>query len=170
MGITAYGVGDPVTADSLDTYLPLGVIRRGRRTTPTGNITTTETGVLRLDNIPIVVNHLYSISTSNINLDGTVANDIGNVRIRVDATGASATIASTQIGQLRQTMDDPTNSNILPENTYYLAAATGSLSVLLSAIRTSGTGNVVLFCSNTDILDMVITDLGVDPGDTGVVI
>jgi len=167
------------TLVSLDTRLdtaeadlvtrPRGVIKRGRRTTATGAITTTETGVLRIDNIPVVAGRLYRISTTNINMDGSVANDIGACRIRVSTAGA-ATTASTQIANIRQTIDDPTNSNIVPENCFYVPGSSGTLSVLLSAVRVAGTGNVVVFCSGTDILDMVITDEGVDPGDTGVVI
>lgn len=169
MGITAYGVGDPVTADSLNTYSPLGVIRRGRRTSVTGSITA-ETGVLRLDNIPVVVNHLYRIATSNINMDSSVANDVLTARIRVDATGASATTASTQIANIRQVSANINYSVIYPENAYYLASATGTISVLLSALREAGSGSLVVFCTTTDILDMVVSDMGIDPGDTGVVI
>jgi hypothetical protein len=168
--------GDPTYAsdvnlltDREDSPLPQGVIARGRRTSATGNITTTETGVLRIDNIPVYAGRLYRISTSNINMDTSVANDIGVCRIRISTSGAAST-SSTQIANIRQTVDDATNSNIVPENCFYVPGADGTLSVLLSAVRQSGTGNLVIFCSGTDILDLVVTDEGLDPGDTGVVI
>lgn len=156
--------GDVISAADLPV-----AIARGRRTTATGNITTTETGVLRLDGIPVFSGRLYRISTSNINMDTSVPNDIGVCRIRVSTSGA-ATTSSTQIANIRQTIDDASKSNIVPLNTFYVPSADGTLSVLLSAVRDSGTGNLVVFCSGTDILDMVVTDEGEDPGDTGVVI
>ena len=40
----------------------VGVVARGRRTTSTGTFTTTETGVLRIDNIPVVSGLLYLVT------------------------------------------------------------------------------------------------------------
>jgi hypothetical protein len=149
------------------------IVARGRRTTPTGSITTTETGVLRVDNIPVFAGKGYRILTSNINLDTSVANDIADARIRVAqaaTTGTAATISSTQIGHMRCTIDDAAQSNVLPASVYYWPSSDGYLSVLLSAQRITGTGNIVVFCSSVELLDLVIEELGTDPGDTGVVI
>lgn len=149
--------------------IPQGAIARGRRTTATGNITGTETGVLRLDSISVYAGRLYRISTSDINMDTSVANDVCSARIRISTSG-TATTASTQIANIRQTIDSAADSNIVPLNTFYAPASDATLSVLLSAIRVTGTGNLVVFCSGTDILDLVVSDEGIDPGDTGVVI
>lgn len=159
--------GDPLYVSPINTDGLKGVLARGRRTSATGTITTTETLVIRLDNIPVKAGRLYRISTSNINMDTTVANDIGTCRIRISTAG-SATTASTQIANIRQTIDDATNSNIVNLDTFYAPASDATLSVLLSAIRQAGSGNLVVFCSGTDILDLVVTDYGPDPGDTGV--
>lgn len=148
----------------------VGVVARGRRTTTTGAITTTELGVLRVDNIPVVAGRLYKIAVGGVNMDASAnANDIATCRIRVSTIGA-ATITSTQIGQIRNTIDDPTTSNILAGNFWFPAAASGTLSVLLSCARITGTDNITVFCSGTDILDMVVSCEGTDPGDSGVVI
>lgn len=149
--------------------LPQGVIKRGRRSTATGNVTTTETGVLRVDSIPVYAGRLYKITTNGINIDTSVDNDVASVRIRASTSG-SATITSTLLGTLRCTIDSATQSNILPDAAFYIASADGTLSVLLSLIRVTGTGNIVVFCDATNYLDMVIEDMGIDPGDTGVVI
>jgi hypothetical protein len=149
------------------------VVARGRRTTATGNITTTETGVLRIDNIPVFDVKGYRILTSNLNLDASVANDIADARIRVvqsPTTGTAATISSTQICHMRTTIDDIALSNVLPVSGYYWPSSDGYLSVLLTCQRVAGTGNIVVFCSSTELLDMVVEELGADPGDTGVVI
>lgn len=160
--------GDIILSDDIPV-----IVKRGRRTTATGNITTTETGVLRVDDIPVRNGWGYRILTSNINLDTSVGNDIASVRLRVAfsaSTGTAATTSSTLINQLRNTIDDATNSNVLPLSGNYFATADGYISVLLSAIRQAGTGNIVVFCSSTEILDLVIEEMGEDPGDSGVVI
>jgi len=149
------------------------VVARGRRTTSTAAITTTETGVLRIDNIPIFDVKAYGILTSNINLDTSVANDIADMRIRIATAatpGTAATTASTQIAHFRNTIDDLAFSNVLPLSAFYFPSADGYLSVLLTCQRVAGTGNIVVFCSAVELLDMVVQELGADPGDTGVVI
>lgn len=170
MAITEYAVGDIVTADRLNQSHPLGCIARGRRTTATGNVTTTETGVLRIDSVPLIGGNVYKIAVSDINMDTSVANDVGTVRFRIDTTGAAATITSTQVQQWRNTIDSAADSNVLPAQFFYHPASNETLSVLMSLIRASGTGNIIVFCSSVDILDMEVIDLGVAPADTGVVI
>lgn len=158
-----------ILTDAQDSPLPLGEIKRGRRTTATGNITTTETGVLRVDSIPVYGGRAYRITTSNINLDTSIDDDVAAARIRISTSG-NATTSSTQIGELRNTIDDASQSNKDVLNCMYYPSSDGTLSVLLSAIRMAGTGNIVVFCSGTEILDLVITDEALAPSDTGVVI
>lgn len=169
MATSTFTAGQKLTAAFMATAYPTGVIARGRRTTATGSVTTTETGVLRLDSVPLLAGRAYEISTSGINLDTSVANDIATARIRISTSGA-ATIASTQIAQMRNTIDDAANSNVIPLQTYYFPGVDTTLSVLLSIVRVAGTGNIIVFCSGTEILDLIVTDLGVAPTDTGVVI
>lgn len=147
----------------------VGVLARGRRITSTGNITTTETGVLRLDNIPVVAGVAYAIIVSEINMDTSVANDIASSKFRVSTSGA-ATTASTQIAQIRNTIDDAGQSNILSGSFIYPSSSSGTLSILMSLVRVQGTGNITIFASAVDILDMTVICLGTDPGDSGVVI
>jgi hypothetical protein len=155
-------------------YSDLGrIVARGRRSTATGNITTTETGVIRLDNVPVFDSRAYMIASANLNVDASVANDIGELRYRVTqqtTPGTSATTSSTQMGRWRSTIDDATNSNVLPFVAFYYPSADGYLSVLLSAFRAAGSGNIVVFANNVEPIDLVVVDLGPDPGDTGVVI
>lgn len=169
-------VGDEVTADLLTSMIsgpltstPLGMIARGRRTTSTGNITTTETGVLRIDGIPVYANRAYAIQISNTNIDTSVSNDSASMKIRISTSGA-ATTASTQIGELRTVIDDAATSNILPTVVFYFPTGDATLSILSSLVRVSGTGNIIMFGAAVDPMDMVIFDLGLAPGDSGVVI
>jgi hypothetical protein len=149
------------------------IIARGRRVTAKTGITTTETPVLRLDNIPVKAGRIYQINTSGVNIDGSVANDIGSLimRIAYSATvGTLATIASAQVGQVRSVADDPTNSNLVPLNAFYIATADGYISILLSAIRVAGSGTIQIYAAGNEILDFVVQFGGTDPGDTGVVL
>ena len=147
----------------------VGALARGRRTSVTGNITTTDTGVLRIDNIPVVSGLLYLVEVSEINMDTSVANDIAAVKFRVSTSGA-ATTSSTQVNQVRSTIDDAANSNILAGSFVYPSPSTGTLSILLSCQRIAGTGNIIIFANSIDILDMTVICLGTDPGDSGVVL
>jgi len=146
------------------------VIARGRRTTSTGNVTTTETGVLRIDNITMKAGKLYQISTGPINMDGTIDNDVGKIQLRLSTSGA-ATTSSTIIGYMRQTIDNNAQSNVVSLNEWYLSPTDATVSILMTLVRQAGTGNVIVFCTSSgDILDMVVQFAGTDPGDTGVVI
>jgi hypothetical protein len=149
------------------------VIARARRITAKTGITTTETPVLRLDNIMVKAGRIYQINTSGVNIDGSVANDIGSLIMRIAyavGTGTSATIASAQVGQVRSVADDPTNSNLVPLNAFYIAPADGYISILLSAIRVAGSGTIQIYAAGNEILDFVVQFGGTDPGDTGVVL
>lgn len=143
--------------------LPQGILRRGNRPTASATTTTTEIGVLRVDGIPIVSGRAYRIWTSPLFLYSSVTNDIVDARIRASTSGA-ATTASTQIGNPLRLKTDSGPGVSSPMSVIYPATVTGTLSVLLTVVRTSGTGNVQLLIGE----DLIIEDVGIDPGDTGV--
>jgi|WetSurMetagenome_2_1015567.scaffolds.fasta_scaffold10114_4 hypothetical protein len=142
--------------------LPGTIIARAARSTDSST-TTTEVGVLRLDSIPIVNGAFYVIETSSMYLLSTTG-DILNIRFRSNTAGA-ATTASPQLGQAAQI----TTNSIQPYTTKlsatYASATTGSLSVLLSITRASGSGNAKVFGSSEF---WVRVGNIIDPGDTGV--
>lgn len=146
-----------------------GIIARARRTSSTGNVTNTETGVLRLDSIPVVAGRAYRISTSNINIDGSVDNDVAELKLRINTAG-TATTSSTQIGGLRNTIDSAAQSNKHTLDAFYYPGSNQTISLLLSLVRVTGTGNVIIFGSSVEIMDFTVTDLGVAPADTGVIL
>jgi hypothetical protein len=144
---------------------PQGVVGWGERTT-NSSTTSTETGVLRVDNISCVSGRWYQIFTSALPLASTVANDSVRAAIRY-AIGATATTSSTQLDfvQLQQP-----NTSIPPAislvSTPFLTA--GTLSVLLSVSRQSGTGLVQILAGATFPVDLFVVDMGVAPSNTGV--
>lgn len=155
------GAGDPIYASDF------AVLARGRRTTNTAAVTTTETGVLRVDGVPVLANRAYLVMLPSINMDSSVTGDLITASIRVSTSGA-ATTASTRIGMLRNV--DPGTSPVFSTFAYFFPTADGTASFLLSFVRTTGTGNVFMFYSATDYLDMIVAGYGLAPADTGVVI
>jgi hypothetical protein len=144
-----------------------GVIARGRRLT-TSSTTTTEIGVLRIDDIPITGGRGYKISTSCISMQTTVANDIVIANVRYTTDGSTPTTASTALGGVGVVVTNPAFGMAHPFIGYYYPTADETLSVLLTVTRASGTGNVSLGASATQPIDLFVEDAGVDSGDVGV--
>lgn len=153
----------------------LGVIARGVRTTNSTG-TTTEVGVLRIDDIPIFEGRLYRVALATSCIYGsTAANDLLEGRLYYSLTGAAAvgvnlfgtlSIESRTAGGAQYT--DGT-STFLP-SPVVTGAGTGTLSVLFTVLRTAGAGTVSIPASASYPVHMVVEDMGVDPGDTGVLI
>lgn len=172
--MSVFLAGQRVTADLLNQLddnevspLPQGVIARGNRTSnSTATSGTTEQGVLRVDSIPVYAGRLYRIWTGPIIIDGSVANDAVRMVLRGDTTG-SATTSSTQLAIAQGVV-----SNIALPETFeidipYVPVSDGTLSVLLSIVRQSGTGVFQALGSSTIPINLVVSDQGLDPGDTG---
>lgn len=140
-----------------------------RETNSTG--TTTEVGVLRLDNLHPVFGRRYLIHTGTALGDSTVANDVASSFLRIDTTGAAATTVSTLIQQCPDVQVNAASPvNLAVEVSRTPAAAGEVWSVLLSVVRVSGTGTVVMIAGATFPVELFVEDLGPDPGDTGVLI
>jgi hypothetical protein len=141
-------------------------IARGRRTSNSSG-TTTEVGVIRLDDVQLKADRLYAIEVCNIILASTVTTDTVAVNVRCTTDGSTPTTASTNLGFVRADADSPGTSLSLTR--FYPAAADDLLSILVTVARAAGTGSVSITANGTvNPLDVVIWDLGDDPGDTGV--
>jgi hypothetical protein len=148
----------------------IGVVARAVRTSAKTPITS-ETGYLRLDDIPVVAGYAYKIYTSNLTPDSTADGEIGAIRLRVAqnaAPGTAATTSSTQIGMMRDYQDANANGALTPLITDYFAATDGYLSVILTAQRVTALGTFQLFASATEPCHLIVECIGIDPGDTGV--
>lgn len=146
---------------------PQGAIKRGNRTT-SSSTTTTETGVLRIDSIPILNGRFYKVCTSGLILNSTVAADLIEIRIRGN-TGGVATTGSTQFGSLADSSYSASASQkVQSVQSIWVGVADVTLSVLLSVARVSGTGTVGIPVTAPQYnIDMWVEDLGPDPTDTG---
>jgi hypothetical protein len=140
---------------------PGTLIARANRST-SSSTTITEIGVLRLDSIPIVNGTVYLIKSAPMYLLSTTG-DIVSIRYRGNTAGA-ATTGSTQISQAFQTITNSVQPTSAILNVLYTATTTGTLSVLLTVGRSSGSGNTQVFGESSFWVEVgSITD----PGDTG---
>lgn len=163
-----FAAGDDLSADELNlAVLPGQVIARGLRVS-SSTAASAETGVLRVDDIPVTSGRLYYIATNPMSIDTSVSADTVRVLLRIDETGADATTASTTIALNQRVLTNAASAETIIVGTYRAASASGTWSVLLSHVRQTGTGNVQLVGGATTPIELFVIDCGVDPGDTGV--
>ncbi len=154
-------------------YARAGVIARGYRITSSSG-TTTDVGVLRLDDIPIFEGRLYraQMATSCI-FNSAVANDLIEGRFYYSLTGP-ATTASTLFGTLSIETRTASGAQYTDGTCAFLpspvatGAGSATMSVLFSILRTAGTGTINISASASYPIHMIVEDMGPDPGDTGV--
>lgn len=142
-----------------------GIVAWGNRTT-NSSTTTTEVGVLRIDNIPIVNGRAYRIWTSPMQVYSNITNDVVDAKIRTNTAGA-ATTGSAQLGASLGNVQTSTGTSFPEARTgqwIYNSATTGSLSILLSVARRTGSGNAQILGG----MDLVVEDIGLVQPDTGV--
>lgn len=179
--ITAAGYGNPVALAIADLDLRAAaletaqsyVLKRARRTTPYSTaITSTETGIMRLDNIPFRAGRIIQLTTSPIPITSSVAADIASVRLRILTSATSGVFVTTATGgilaRVRPTISNITTYPLVVINAFYYAVSDGYMSAMISAQREAGTGNITLPISTSDNCDLVAQDAGADPGNTGV--
>lgn len=164
---TGPGVLSSTTLGALAAYIDdtrTGVLARGKRTSNSSGATT-EIGVLRLDDIPISSGHLIYVCTSAIRIFSTVASDDVAAVLRYTTDGSTPTTSSTEAGRAIAKVSGASVDRggwVAPSGSY-TPAGDETLSVLLSVVRTNGTGTVNLLAN----MELFIVDLGIDPGDTG---
>ncbi|MEV4417035.1 hypothetical protein [Catellatospora sp. NPDC049609] len=145
-----------------------GLIARGQRTTNSAATTTTEIGVLRIDNIPILGGYAYTILTSALSLHSSVAGDRLRATVRADTTGAPATVGSTVLGLTQDQCDTTANPPTQPATCELYPTVDGTLSLWLGVQRQGGTGNVDILGGPTFPISLLVYFMGRDPGNSGV--
>lgn len=150
--------------------LPRGILGRAERTTTSAYTSgSTELPILRLDAVPIVSGRLYHVRVVNVHIDGSATStDMARGYLRVSTAGA-ATVASTQLAASSLPVPD---TNGIASGTDvegdYVAAATGTLSVLFSIAKVTGGGVNFRTVGGAGFnLVLTVIDTGVDPGNTG---
>lgn len=143
------------------------IVARGNRTT-SSTATTTEVGVLRLDNIPVLSGKIYPVFLNGVVFASSASGDLIEARLRASTSGA-ATTSSTQFGSTTESsFTAGGNQRIQPAVALYIPSGDATLSILLSVARVSGTGNVSLLVSAATHNPNLWVEQWTDPGDTGV--
>lgn len=144
-----------------------GILAIGIRTT-NSSTTTSEVGVLRLDDVPITGGHRIEVKTNSITLHSSVNADVVRAIIRYTTDGSTPTTSSTALCDAQLTVNNTTFPTTSIASGTYVPASNETLSALLTVSRQSGSGNAQLLGSSSFPLELTIVDLGVDSGDVGV--
>lgn len=144
-----------------------GILARGRRSSGSST-TTTEIGVLRIDDVPIIAGHLIKVWTSPIYVHSTVSTDVVAARVRYTTDGSTPTTSSTDLGRIQLMINNTSFPPAVPDQIFYVPTVNETLSLLLTVARITGSGTVDLVNTATIDLDLVIEDSGPDTGDSGV--
>lgn len=160
----AYPRGDQIEA-IMDEISGRSIIAWGNRS---GNSTgfTTEIGVLRLDNIAVEINRMYLIWCPPIHIFSTVANDDVSGVLRYTLDGTAATTASTALHSDPAKVSGASvdrGGSVAPFGVL-VPSADAVMSVLLSGVRTNGTGT----CNLLATMNLLVEACGTAPADTGV--
>lgn len=166
--MTDISVGDIVAAARINDKAGT-IIAYGERPTASSGFTTTETAILRLDGIPVISGRQYEITMTPTVVGSTVANDLIETPFRV-AIGATATTTSTHIGSIVETANSAGGAQRVTGGTFlYTPGSTGNLSLLVSGLRTGGSGTCTLGSSTSAyMMRIIVKDLGLAVPDTGV--
>lgn len=166
-------MGADVTLQSGSRALASDVIAASRKLVKFGRresnstTTTTEQGVMTLDDIPITAGRRYLIETSALLLDGSIANDVIRAVIRYTTDGSTPTTSSTILcldQDIQPNVSFPIGAS--PSSTY-APVSDETLSLLLSVARVTGTGTVGMLGGSTTPIEVLVWDLGTDIGDSG---
>lgn len=182
LGSYAPAVGDDVALIRQDaTWLALGatrgavpyggpsrLIKYGARAT-NSTAAAAEQPVLRVDDLRLVSGNRYAVQVLSVNMVATVANDRGNLNLRVSQAGVATTASTlTQISNSAPLPASASGSEISIGGTFVATANSTTGSVLLTHSRFAGAGNISLQGGTQFPIELIVYDLGPDVGNTGV--
>lgn len=145
-----------------------GMIAYGSRTTNTGTTTTTELAVLSLSDVHVKAGVAYHIYSSAFIFDSSVLGDTVRATLRFTTDGTSPTITSTPLTASELTVTGGGNQARTSLSKIYLPTDDQVLNILMTVVRTAGTGNVDLQHVNGADIDIGVEAVGVAPADTGI--
>ena len=160
--------GNRWTATLIDGAFPAGEIawtKRGTNSAATSG--TTELPLLRLDNVIFEAGRAYRIEISELRVDLSVTTDHFKFNLRLN-TGGTATIASTPVLTRSELTGDL--DSYPPIIAFRRPSSLETASMLLSIVRTSGTGTGTVQADDDNDIQFSVQDLGIAVSDTGVVL
>lgn len=145
-----------------------GIVGYGSRTTNTSTTTTVEIGVLSLSSVPIIEGVAYHIYTSDMIMDSSVANDAMTVALRYTDDGTGPTTSSVLLTSMEHVLGGSSAQAKAPMSRTFIATDTFPMNILMTIVRTVGTGNVSLNAITGMPIDITVEAIGVAVADTGV--
>jgi hypothetical protein len=128
-----------------------------------------EQSVLRVDDLVLAAGNRYAVQVLNVNMVATVANDRGNLNLRVNQAGTA--VIGSPIIQISNSPPLPASisgSEMSIGGTFVATADSTTGSVLLTHGRFAGAGNISLQGGTQFPIELLVFDLGPDVGNTGV--
>ncbi len=170
MAQKAIGPGTRGNADFFDGAYAGGIIASHRRATNKA-FDTTETGYIRLDDVPLLGGRSYLVIADSLRvaIAGTrTVNDHVKFTIRQNNSGV-ATTASTEIGRAENSTGTGSGSNDTVPNVIAVLNPASDLnaSFLLSAVEVPSTTATYAVQSDTGNIGLTVYDMGLQGVDTG---
>lgn len=146
-------------------------VGRYYRTTTPSYATATEAGVLWLA-APVSEGHLYSIAAPSFGIYAAGSGYLltGRIRYTLDGSVPIATSSPIATGSLWTHYVANSSGYVPTQSSYGLvyASATGTMRAMLTQIRSVGAGNCTIWpAASGGSVNLIVTDLGVDPGSSG---
>lgn len=160
--------GDIVTVTKLNDRKGT-VIAFGERASASSAFTTTEIPILRLDAIAYVTGRDYEVEMTPTVFSSSVAGDLIEAKLRIDLT-TTATITSTHVGSLVEDAKTSGGSQRVHGAIWkFSPGSTANGSLLISGIRTGGSGNCTLGSAvSAYMMRVIVRDIGESVADSGV--
>jgi hypothetical protein len=149
-------------------YLDPGtVIARHRRTT-NSSTTTSEVGVIRLDDIAVASGQALVVWSPPLAMTSGTSDEVV-VRYRYTTDGSTPSTSSAIMPGAESTMRLPNVSyeESMVMQALYIPASAETLSILMTVARITGTGASGILSSSENPIEMIIQAAGTDPGSTG---
>jgi len=163
MSALAGGIADP---GAYNTDIKKLIARASRTSNSTS--TTTEQSVLELDSIPVKSGRSYVIEVPQCHVSGGAA-DVVAIRIRHTTDDSTPTTSSTELRYEQTTIRTGTPDEPIALTHPYFPSSDVNLSLLLTVARAAGTAaNALMVGASTKPIQILVWDMGTDPGDTGI--
>lgn len=134
----------------------------------TSTTTNAELAVMQITGIPLKAGVLYHIFTSDLFMDSTVVNDAMKVQMRFTTDGSTPTLSSTIFTSIEIGLASSVGEGKANMSRIYIPANDETLGLVLSIIRTNGTGNVRLVDTAGFTTEIAVQACGMAPSNTGV--
>lgn len=161
---TLDGRVDVVEADMLT-----GVVARHRRTSSSGATTATTAAtadtLIQLDSVSLLVGRLYSVRCPNIGMFTGLA-AVGQIQITYTSNGSPPLVTSTQLAETQ--VETPAGGVVVHVGLESFLSVPASATYRFLVSYWGNGEAVAVFGSAAWPLELMVEDLGTDPGSTGI--